>query len=465
MNKKIYQTNILSFNDKGKSISKDLNNNKIESINGVIEDEVVLELNKKRRNKIKAKIIQIVKPSKYRVDARCEHFEMCGGCTLQNYSYESQLNFKEKMVLETFKDELNEGAVFYNILKTNPFEYRNKMEFSFSQNRAKSNYLGLMIKGANRYVFNITRCHLVSEFFSTILNSVRVWFEKENVEPYRAIDDVGLLRNLIIKEGKNTKEKMVVLVISDKDKLTENQIKSFVETVKNSVDDISKLSIFLKTIIAKKGTPTTVEEKLLFGKDHINEKLNLKINENKYVYNFKISPESFFQPNTLQAEKMFSLAMNYLNPSKDDVVYDLYSGTASIGIIISKLVKKVIAIELSIDAFKNAIENIKNNNIDNLTMLNGDVGAVLSEIISKKDYIQPDIVIVDPPRAGLDDNAIENIKILNPKKILYISCNIKTQKINIDTLKKFNYIPQIIAPIDQFAHTTHIENIIILKRA
>jgi 23S rRNA (uracil1939-C5)-methyltransferase len=368
------------------------------------------------------------------------------------------------MVLETFKDELNEGAVFYNILKTNPFEYRNKMEFSFSQNRAMSNFLGLMIKGANRYVFNVTRCHLVKRWFSDVLNNVREWFEKEKIEPYRALDDVGLLRNLIIKEGINTNEKMVVLVISNKDKLSDDQINSFIKTVKNSIDDTSKLSIFLKTIIAKKGVPTTFEEKLLFGKDHILEKLNIKINDQSFEYNFKISPDSFFQPNTLQAEKMFSIAMNHLNPKKNDIVYDLYSGTASIGIIISKLVKKVIAIELNKDAYKNAIDNIKNNNIDNLTMLNGDVGEVLKDLTSKN-FEKADIVIVDPPRAGLDDNAIDNIKILNPKKILYISCNIKTQKLNIDTLKKFNYIPEIIYPIDQFAHTTHIENIIILKRA
>ncbi|NGX57090.1 MAG: 23S rRNA (uracil-C(5))-methyltransferase RlmCD [Candidatus Anoxychlamydiales bacterium] len=464
MTKKQLQTTILSFNDKGLSISKDQNNNKIVSINGVIEDEVLLELNKKRRNIIKGKILEVIKPSKYRTSPKCSHFEMCGGCTLQNYKYESQLAFKEKMVLGTFKEEINNGANFYSIVESNPFEYRNKMEFSFSQNRANDNFLGLMIKGANRYVFNIKRCYLVKEWFSNVLNNTRSWFEKEKINPYRPLDNVGLLRNLIIREGINCNEKMVVLVLSDLNELTKDQINSFIETVKKSVDDTSKLSIFLKIIHAKKGSPTTYEEILLFGKDHINEKLNININEINLELNFKISPSAFFQPNTTQAQKLFSLALKYLNIQKDDIVYDLYTGTGTLGLILSKLAKKVIGIELNIDACKNANQNIKNNNIDNFTILNGDVGKVLNDLISKKEYISPDVVCVDPPRAGLDDLAIENIKVLNPKKILYISCNIKTQKQNIDILKNYGYIPIIIAPIDQFPHTTHIENIIILKR-
>jgi 23S rRNA (uracil1939-C5)-methyltransferase len=457
---------IEKFSEKGLGIAFE-NKNKILIPNAVIGDKVLVELSKKSKGYIKGKILKILEPSIFRCEPKCSHFEICGGCKWQNLKYDEQLKQKENFVINNF-DKHIKNAKFYPIEKCeNNFEYRNKMEFSFSENQKKTKFLGLVMQ-TGRFVIDVERCYLSNLWFSLVLKQVKMWWEKYNFTAFNFRNGEGFLRTLTIKEGKNTKDKMVILTTSDSTILTKEQRDDFVLFVKNGLENNEEnLSIYLNTQKTKKGIRTSFELEKLFGKDFITEDLYIETFDQKIKLSFQIGPFSFFQPNTYQAQKLYSLAINYLKEEdlKDKLVFDFYAGTGTIGMILAKFAKKVLAIELNEDAYNQALKNAKLNEIKNFEIINEDVSKILREIVNKKDFEKPHILVVDPPRAGLADDAVDNILKLSPKIILYISCNVKTQVENINKLTEFGYQLIILHPVDQFPHTFHIENIAILKRA
>lgn len=465
--KKQLEVKIEKFSEKGLGIAF-VNNNKVLISNAVIGDTILAELNKKSKGFIKGNILKIINPSSYRCEPICKHFEICGGCKWQNLKYDEQLNQKEKLVIKNFEEYIkNSSVLFYPIERcVDNFEYRNKMEFSFSENQKGTKFLGLIMK-TGRFVIDVERCYLASSFFSSIIKQVRIWWEKYNFSAFNFRNGEGFLRTLTIKEGKNTKEKMIILTTSDSYLLSIEQKNDFVLAILEALDNEKEnLSIYLNIQKTKKGIRTSFELEKLYGKDFILEDLHIEAFGEKIKLSFQIGPFSFFQPNTLQAQKLYSLAINYLKDEdlKDKIIFDLYAGTGTIGMIFAKFSKKVFAVELNEDAYNQAIKNATLNNIKNCEMINGDVSKVLKELESKKDFEKPHIVVVDPPRAGLENDAIFNILKLDPKIILYISCNVKTQKENIKILTERGYQLKILHPVDQFPHTYHIENIAILKR-
>jgi 23S rRNA (uracil1939-C5)-methyltransferase len=413
-------------------------------------DKISYELTRQKRLPKKGRLLAIHTPSKDRVEPKCIHANTCGGCCWQQMSYEKQLQVKQDRVQNAFKD----FDVKPIIAAPSTFHYRNKMEFSFSENRAGMKYLGLMIAQAEPYVFNVTECHLTNSWMTEALNSVRTWWQSSQIKAYNVHNDSGSLRYLTLREGMRTGEKMAILNVSGNPEfaLTRSDLDGFVQHVGEGI------SVFIRIHQTKKGKPTQFFEMHLSGKDHIVEKLELDTG----ILEFKISPISFFQPNTYSAEILYNTAISYLDNS--DVVFDLYSGTGTLAMIASKKAKKVVAIELSAEAVLDAEENKKRNHIENVTFHQGDVGKVLSTLKQRSDFQKPDVVIVDPPRAGLDSNAIEHITEMQPKKIIYISCNPITQAENIKDLQKLGYKLKLLQPLDQFPHTYHIENIALLER-
>ena len=464
----IKELTIEKFSQKGKAIAFDEKKNKIVITNAVVKDVILAELNKKKhKGIIKGRILEILKPSIYRDNPKCEHFDICGGCIWQNIKYLYQLEQKQNLLIDTFQDFIKKTNVeVHPIIKSkNIFEYRNKMEFSFSQNRKKTKFLGLIMKGG-RFVIDIQRCHLADIWFSKVLVEVKKWWEKYDVDAFNYFNGDGFLKNLTIKAGKNTQDKMIILTTSDSYILTDKEKKDFIDHVLKATNPDKKISIFLNTQISKKGVKTTFNLQKLYGDEFIREDLNINALGRKIKLSFQIGPNSFFQPNTHMAEVLYATAINYLDKQeiKNKTALDLYSGTGTIAMILSKFVKKVIAIELSENACNMAKENMILNNIKNFEMINGDVTKVLSKLLSNKNFEKPQVVIVDPPRSGLTDDAIYNILKIYPETIIYISCNIKTQLENIKVLTENNYQLKILHPIDQFPHTFHIENIAILKR-
>jgi 23S rRNA (uracil1939-C5)-methyltransferase len=247
--------------------------------------------------------------------------------------------------------------------------------------------------------------------------------------------------------------------------LQQRHIQSFVETLRQAIEPSSpdqKLSIFLRIQQIAKGHPTQFYEMLLYGPDHIREILHIETAQNEsHTLHFRISPTAFFQPNTRQAEKLYSRAIQLTQAPIGGVVYDLYCGTGTLGICMAKQAKKVIGIELSPESALDARENVKHNQLSHVSIHTGDVGHVLPTLLEKED-LQPDIVMVDPPRAGLDSRALQHLLAIKAPFITYISCNPATQAANLEVLVKGGYRLRAVQPVDQFPQTVHVENIAVL---
>lgn len=421
----------------------------VEVAHTVAGDRILFELTRQKRSPKKGRLLEVLASSPDRVEPRCSHARTCGGCCWQQMDYKAQLKNKEERVRKAFS-----FPVEPIIPCENPFGYRNKMEFSFSENRAGMKFLGLMIAQAEPYVFNVSECHLASPWFSQVLNGVRTWWEGSSIPAYYPPQDTGSLRYLTLREGVRTGQKMAILNVSGNPEfaLNRSQLEAFAEAVRSNAG--GPISIFLRIHQTKKGKPTQFFEMHLEGPDHIIEEIHLTGQK----LSFKISPISFFQPNTLQAEKLYDAALSLL-PLNCETVYDLYCGTGTLGMAAARFSKKVIGIELSPEAVLDAEENLKRNNISNFEIHAGDVGQVLTRLMGTPSFRRPDAVIVDPPRAGLDPLAIHHLKNLLPRTIIYISCNPLTQAENIQELVKAGYQLKKLQPIDQFPHTYHIENI------
>jgi len=404
---------------------------------------------------------EVLTPSPLRVEPRCVHVPQCGGCPLQQLDYGAQLKRKQAQVEGEFERLIQEFSATVRPIVgcDDPWNYRNKMEFSFSENRDGEKFLGLILAGSRGRVFNLKSCSIASSWFDQIVEGVRTWWEESGLSAYHFKTDQGHLRTLTLREAKQGVGKMVMLTVSGNPEfaLKQSQIDRFVELIQK-ISAHETVSIFLQVHQVCKGKPTQFYEMLLAGPDHITERLEIELEKEIYPLEFKISPTSFFQPNTLQAQKLYSLGLAGLS-LKGKRVFDLYCGAATLGISAALVAKEVVGIELNPYAVFDARWNVEANKVENVRIEKGDVGELLSKIQEA-----PDVVIVDPPRIGLDAKALKHLVELSPEEILYISCNPKSQRENAEELIKAGYRLKMIQPVDQFPHTYHIENICVFKR-
>lgn len=322
------------------------------------------------------------------------------------------------------------------------------MEFSFSQNKAGDRFLGLILRQSRGKVFNLEECFIAPAGYAEILARVRTWWENSNLPAFHFRSGKGTLRTFTLR---GTRQKMAILTVSGNPEFapSETHLKQFVEALGDP-----SMSVFLQIHQAIAGKPTQFFEMHLAGPTHIDEELTV----NSRTFQLKISPTSFFQPNTAQAQVLYQTALSLPHLTPDSIVYDLYCGTATLGILTAPRVKQVIGIELNPHAVFDGKMNAELNNLSNIELYCGDVAKVLTE----QTLPRPDLVILDPPRVGLDAAALELLRRLNPSQILYISCNPKTQAQNL--LELPHYKIEHIQPVDQFPHTPHIENIVYLTK-
>jgi 23S rRNA (uracil1939-C5)-methyltransferase len=430
-------------------------------------DKISALITKKKGGVYTGKLESIEEESTLRIVPKCIHFGTCGGCRLQHLAYETQVKNKELQVLKYFQDLINQEVTFNHIIAApNAWQYRNKMEFTFSSDSAKNNYLGLIMAHGRGRVMNLTECHLTSSWFIEALTAARVWWQDSGLDAYHMMKNTGSLRTLTVREGKTTGDRMVMLTVSGNPDfaLQRHHLDSFVKALKNSIEPEKNatLSIFLRIQQIAKGMETEYYEMHLNGKDHITENLNIELEQGavKTPMTFSISPTAFFQPNSAQASVLYSKAIELASFSKEDVVYDLYCGTGTLGICIAKHVKTVVGVEISAEASLDARTNAKHNGLENYTVYTGGVAQILKE----KTLARPNVLMLDPPRAGLDASALKQILDLDAPKIVYISCNPETQSENIKELISAGYKLIAVQPIDQFPQTAHIENIALLTR-
>lgn len=434
-------------------------------------DRVQVRMLRKTGGVYRCALLQILVPSPERIEPRCIHFATCGGCRWQHVPYALQLKNKEQYVQRCFKLLLTPDVKFYHILPCEqPWEYRNKMEFSFSENMAGDRFLGLIIDSSRGKVLNLSECHLVHKWQIETLKAVRNWWEDSKLQAYNPPKNQGSLRTLTLREGFRSGDRMVILTVSGNPDyaLHKGQIAHFLDIVKRAAiidDNAGRLSIFLRIQQIAKGTPTSFYEMHLEGPETIQEVLHIKPlpHSPETRLTFKISPAAFFQPNTLQAEKLYSKVIELAEIQPNAVIYDLYCGTGTLGICLAKQAKRVIGIELSPEAVLDARANAQLNGLSNVTIIDGAVGKMLNQPYQDEDLPAPDVVLVDPPRMGLEASAIQQLLALRPPKIVYISCNPATQAMNIAELVQGGYRLTTIQPVDQFPQTVHIENIAILS--
>jgi 23S rRNA (uracil1939-C5)-methyltransferase len=418
-------------------------------------DEVEAVVKRGRSGQYPARLLSVTKPSHEAIPQRCLHFFSCGGCSFQRLPYERQALWKEDKVRRLFQDLLLDTVRFQPILaSTDPWTYRNKMEFSFSQDKHGDRYLGMFLAGTRGRVFNLTECHLVSPWFAETLAKVRNWWVASGILAYNPPKNSGSLRTLTLRESKTTGERLAMLTVSGN---PEDAIhRKDIETFKSLFDDHT--SVYLRIHQAIKGQPTQFYEMHLKGKESIEEKLTVELDPmRKSTLHFSISPSAFFQPNTLQAKLLYQEALKLAELSEEDVVYDLYCGTGTLGALASRFVAKVVGIELSPESSLDARENAKANQLHNVEIITGDVGLGLKERTET-----PTLVLLDPPRAGLSLEAVNQVADFKPQRIVYISCNPETQVRDIHLFLERGYTLEVVQPVDQFPQTPHIENIALL---
>lgn len=405
---------------------------------------------------------EVILSSPLRVAPRCIHVPQCGGCSLQHLDYEAQLKRKQQQIEEEFQVLIAEHAprVCPIVGCKDPWHYRNKMEFSFSENRQGEPFLGLMLAGSRGRVLDLSMCAIAPLWFTQAVEVVRSWWKESGYKAYHHPTDEGHLRTLTVREARQGVGKMVMLTVSGNPAfaLKQTHIDRFIEEIQ-AICPEEKVSIFLQIHQICKGKPTQFYEMLLSGPDHITERLEITWEGKQYPLDFKVSPTSFFQPNTVQAQVLYSEALAGLSGLKGARVLDLYCGAATLGIAASLAAKEVRGVELNPYAVFDAQWNIEANEVNNVSIEKGDVKEVVARWRKEESFVRPDVVIVDPPRTGLDAGALEQVLSLAPQEILYISCNPATQRENGEVIANAGYRLKQIQPVDQFPHTYHIENI------
>ncbi len=431
----------LAFN--GKAVAH--LNGKVVFLDGGLPGELVeAEIVHSRPRFDQARLRRIVRKSPERIEARCQHFEHCGGCTWQDLDYAQQLRFKQKQVadcLERLGDQ-KDVEVWEIIGSDRLFYYRNKMEFSFDVADDGGYTLGLHRRGCWDEIFDLTECHLQSETSNRLVACVRSFVASRNIPVYDVRRHTGFMRFLVIRETAHTGQVMVNLVTAS------GEVPAAQEIVAQVTDEFPEVTTIVHNETDRKANVATGDrETVLWGPGYIEEQL--------FQARFRIRANSFFQTNSRQAERLYRMAFDMLEAGPSDRVLDLYCGTGSIGILLADSVAEVVGVEIVGEAVRAATENAEINGITNISFHENNVRDFLRE--NREQPGSVDIVIVDPPRAGLNPRVLKQIASLRPPKLLYISCNPSTFARDTRQLRQFGYRLPAVQPIDMFPHTMHIE--------
>ena len=395
------------------------------------------------------KILEIINKSDKRIESDCITYKRCGGCNLRHIKYEETLKMKQNavqsLVNKTLKTKIQ---VKETIGMGNPYHYRNKAQYPVGVDKQGNPIMGVFANRTHE-IIPIDNCLIQNEKSQQIAKFILDFIRENNISIYDEKTGKGLIRHIVTKIGIKTNEIMCVIVLNGRTIPKEKEL----------VTEILEKFPEVKTIVKNINTKNT---NVIMGKENIN------LYGNGYIYDilgdfkFKISPLSFYQVNPVQAEKLYELGVQAARISEKDIVFDLYCGIGTISLFMAKYAKKVYGIEIVEEAVNDAKENAKMNGISNVEFIAGDVENILDELINDKKMI-PDIVMVDPPRKGLDNKSIENIMSIKPKKLVYISCNPATLVRDLSKLEELYEVDEVI-PVDMFPFTSHVECVALMGR-
>ena len=459
---KISGLEITGIADRGKAAGRNEKGQVVFVDAAVPGDTVEALILRKKKSFLQGKTMAIEKYSIHRSIPFCTHFKSCGGCKWQNLDYKIQIQEKEKQIKQNIqKIGKQDPSLVLPIMGAEKTRYyRNKMEYSFSSLRwiteeeamsdieiPQRNALGFHAPGSFAKVVEITACHLQEEYANIIRNTIRSYADQKALSYYNPKEKHGFLRNMIIRNS-SIGEWMLVMIFGEQ---KEEEISDMLSFIK---DKFSKLTSIYYIINQKMNDSIYDQETVLFyGKERIREHLDNKI--------FEIGPKSFFQTNTLQAQSLYDVVVDFASFSGEEVVYDLYTGLGSIALYIADKCKQVIGIEEVEPAIVDAKRNAELNQTTNCFFYAGDVRHVMNaDFIAK--HPKPDLIITDPPRAGMHASVVQTLIDIASPKIVYVSCNPATQARDIELLSA-RYRVSKIQPVDMFPHTHHVESVALLE--
>jgi 23S rRNA (uracil1939-C5)-methyltransferase len=417
---------------------------------GLPGDRVRARVTKVKRNHAEAVAVDVLEAGAPRVEAPCEHFPECGGCRFQDLAYEAQAEWKERQVRDAFAriGGLADPPVESIVPAVEQFHYRNKLEYSFT-NTPEGAALGFHRAGRWDEVLEVKRCWLTTDLGNAIREAVRAWAREERLEPYDQKEQTGYLRHLVFREGRNTGQAMVQLVTAPGERFEGDR---FVEVLR-AFPQVRSIHWAVNDSPAE---VTNVPTKLLWGEEAIEEEL--------CGLRFRVRPAAFLQTNTAMAERLYGLATDYAGLTGAETVYDLYCGIGTIGLSMAARALTVWGVDVSEESVACALENAELNGIGNAAFFAGNVGQVLEELRERAG--DPDLVVVDPPRAGLAGKALRRVGKLAGPRLVYVSCNPTTLASDVKALVgEYGYRLERARPVDMFPHTPHVETVALLRRS
>lgn len=420
--------------------------------NTVPGQKIRFSVNKIRKGKAEGRLLEVLKPSEKEIPSVCPHFGQCGGCTYQNLPYEEQLAMKESQIKKMMDEAVN-GKYVWEGVKPSPVKqaYRNKMEFSFGDEYKDGPIaLGMHKRGSFHDIVNVTDCQIVDEDYRKILDCTLEAARESGLLYYHRMRHTGYFRHLLVRKAVKTEEILVDLVTT-----TETDAQAFLDTWVKKLLELEldgKMAGILHTkndsvadVVKDEGT------EVLYGQDYFYEELlGLK---------FKITPFSFFQTNSLGAEVLYETAREYIGDINEKVIFDLYSGTGTIAQILAPVAKKVVGVEIVEEAVEAAKENAALNGLDNCTFWAGDVLKVIDELGEV-----PDLIMLDPPRDGVNPKALMKILNFGVDRLVYIACKPTSLARDLEMIQGRGYKVEKISCVDLFPNTYHVETVCLLSR-
>jgi len=426
-------------------------------------DVVDIKVIRKRKKYLEGRVLKFHEYSPDRIEPKCIHFGVCGGCKWQHLPYKLQLRYKEKQVKDNLtrigKTELPEISPILG--SSEIFLYRNKLEYTFSDKRwltkeevtsektfGREGALGFHIPGLFDKVLDIEECHLQPDPSNQIRNAVKKYSLENGLEFFDLREQKGFLRNIIVRNTLDGNV-MVIVVFFHEDREKREKLLSYI------AGEFPQVTSLMYIVNSKRNDSLNDQNPVLFkGDDHLMEEMD--------GLRFRVGPKSFYQTNTTQALQLYRIARDYAGLTGNETVYDLYTGTGTIANFVAGSAGRVIGIEYVEEAVADARVNSEINHIHNTLFFAGDMKDVLTDSFFAANG-RPDVIITDPPRAGMHEEVVSRIEAASPDRIVYISCNPSTQSRDIQLLSGSYYVAAV-QPVDMFPHTHHVENVVLLKK-
>ena len=445
---KEYIIKIENYGHEGEGVGK-INNFTVFVKEALKGETVKIKLIKITKTYGVGKLLEVMIPSKYRETPICPIYKRCGGCNLQHISYAEQLDFKTQRVKDVMEriGKLKDVKIHNTIGMKLPYNYRNKVQLPVG---IDDNKIAVGFYAPRTHdIIDMDKCYIQSPIGDKVVKIVKTWMKVNKIKPYNEESHSGIVRHIMIREGFKTKEVMVVIVTNGA-KLPNS--KALIEALRENIDNLKSV---IQNINTEKTNVILGDKSItLWGQDTISDYIG--------QFKFNISPLSFFQVNPLQTEVLYKKALEYADLTGDETVFDAYCGTGTISLFLSKRSKVVFGIEIVPQAIENANENKKLNGVDNVEFIVGKSEEEIPKLI--KSGIKPDVIMVDPPRKGCEESLLHAIAKVNPKKIVYVSCDPATLARDLRILEELGYATKEIQPVDMFPQSHHVEVVVKLSR-